>query len=105
MPVVVVRRDNSPRVTKPETTSVGIPGIAHAMRYAVTEMGVGRGARTLHAMNQADGFDCPGCAWPDPDATERSIAEFCENGAKADGLGGDDASASTRDFFAAHSVE
>ena len=27
------------------------------------------------------GFDCPGCAWPEPDR-ERSHAEFCENGAK-----------------------
>ena len=34
------------------------------------------------AINQKDGFDCPGCAWPEPDG-ERSHAEFCENGAKA----------------------
>ena len=35
-------------------------------------------------MNQADGFDCPGCAWPDPaEPGERSSFEFCENGAKA----------------------
>ena len=32
-------------------------------------------------MNQPDGFDCPGCAWPDPKHT--SSFEFCENGAKA----------------------
>lgn len=39
------------------------------------------GARTLLAANQPDGFDCPGCAWPDRDHT--STFEFCENGAKA----------------------
>ncbi|MDQ3133545.1 MAG: FdhF/YdeP family oxidoreductase, partial [Acidobacteriota bacterium] len=33
-------------------------------------------------VNQRSGFDCPGCAWPEPDG-ERSMAEFCENGAKA----------------------
>jgi molybdopterin-dependent oxidoreductase alpha subunit len=38
------------------------------------------GASLLHA-NQPDGFDCPGCAWPDPKHT--SSFEFCENGAKA----------------------
>ncbi|HKR02650.1 MAG TPA: FdhF/YdeP family oxidoreductase, partial [Pyrinomonadaceae bacterium] len=38
--------------------------------------------KTLLAVNQKDGFDCPGCAWPEPDG-ERSHAEFCENGAKA----------------------
>ena len=38
-------------------------------------------------MNQPHGFDCPGCAWPDPKHT--SSFEFCENGAKAVDLGGD----------------
>ena len=33
-------------------------------------------------MNSFGGFDCPGCAWPDPD-DERTAFEFCENGAKA----------------------
>src|SRR3569833_3990724 len=32
-------------------------------------------------MNQQEGFDCPGCAWPEP--TKRDTFEFCENGAKA----------------------
>lgn len=40
-----------------------------------------RGTRTLRQVNQAGGFDCPGCAWPEPDR-ERSHAEFCENGVK-----------------------
>ena len=40
-----------------------------------------RGVRTLLKLNQQGGFDCPGCAWPEPDG-ERSHAEFCENGAK-----------------------
>ena len=39
------------------------------------------GAKTLLSANQPDGFDCPGCAWPDRDHT--STFEFCENGAKA----------------------
>src|SRR5262245_61594437 len=34
-------------------------------------------------MNQVGGFDCPGCAWPEPKAGERARFEFCENGAKA----------------------
>ena len=38
--------------------------------------------RVLGPMNQTDGFDCPGCAWPDPDDRAR-LTEFCENGAKA----------------------
>jgi molybdopterin-dependent oxidoreductase alpha subunit len=43
--------------------------------------GLTRALRVLGRVNQSHGFDCPGCAWPDPE--ERSFAEFCENGAKA----------------------
>ena len=46
-------------------------------------MGPVRTAQTLLKLNQADGFDCMSCAWPDPDAEHRHAAEFCENGAKA----------------------
>ncbi|GAB3258557.1 FdhF/YdeP family oxidoreductase [Chitinimonas naiadis] len=42
---------------------------------------VGRGVTTLLHANQPDGFDCPGCAWPDKN--HHSTFEFCENGAKA----------------------
>jgi molybdopterin-dependent oxidoreductase alpha subunit len=45
-------------------------------------MGPTRTVRTLRLLNQREGFDCPGCAWPDP-LGHRKIAEFCENGAKA----------------------
>lgn len=52
-----------------------------AARFAFNEMGVVRGARTLLQVNQPNGIDCPGCAWPEPDQ-ERSHFEFCEEGAK-----------------------
>ena len=45
-------------------------------------MGVRRSFQTLLKINQKDGFDCPSCAWPDPDGDSK-MAEFCENGAKA----------------------
>src|SRR6478672_8174137 len=57
--------------------------------------------RGLLAMNQPHGFDCPGCAWPDPKHT--SSFEFCENGAKAvawEATG----KRCTPEFFAAHRV-
>jgi molybdopterin-dependent oxidoreductase alpha subunit len=62
--------------------SGGLGAVWSATKHIVREAGVVRGARTLLKVNQKDGFDCPGCAWPDPDG-ERSHAEFCENGAKA----------------------
>ncbi|HEY0276609.1 MAG TPA: molybdopterin-dependent oxidoreductase, partial [Paenirhodobacter sp.] len=59
------------------------------------------GARTLLHANQPDGFDCPGCAWGDPE--HGSSFEFCENGVKAVSW---EATAKRvgPDFFAAHSV-
>src|SRR6201997_3590161 len=58
-------------------------------------------AKTLLSANQPDGFDCPGCAWPD--RNHASTFEFCENGAKAVAA---EATARrvTREFFAQHSV-
>lgn len=64
-----------------EGAAAGPGAVYHAMRHAVNEMGVIRSAQTLLSVNQKSGFDCPGCAWPDPE--HRATAEFCENGAKA----------------------
>src|ERR1700682_4328028 len=59
----------------------GVSAVVEAMKSAWGEMGPVRGTRTLLKLNQLGGFDCPGCAWPEPDK-ERSPAEVCENGAK-----------------------
>ena len=57
--------------------------------------------RGLLGMNQPHGFDCPGCAWPDPKHT--SPFEFCENGAKAVAWEAT-AKRTTPEFFSAHTV-
>jgi molybdopterin-dependent oxidoreductase alpha subunit len=71
------------RVSAPRKSAAGLPGIAESMEYALAEMGPERSLQTLLKLNHVDGFDCPSCAWPDPDPEHRKIAEFCENGAKA----------------------
>jgi len=60
-----------------------------------------KGALTLRRINQPDGFDCPGCAWPDPKHT--SSFEYCENGGKAVAWEAT-SKRCTPEFFAAHSV-
>jgi molybdopterin-dependent oxidoreductase alpha subunit len=65
-------------------------------------MGAKRSLKTLLAVNQKDGFDCPSCAWPDPDG-HRKMAEFCENGAKAVAAEATTARV-TPAFFATHSI-
>jgi molybdopterin-dependent oxidoreductase alpha subunit len=92
---------DTPKVGKRKTSAVGVPAIAHSMQYALAEMGPLRSAQTLLRMNHVDGFDCPSCAWPDPD--RRSAAEFCENGAKAVAWEATRKRVG-RDFFAANSI-
>jgi len=61
----------------------GLTAVGVALQHVQREMGTLRGFKLLSKLNQHDGFDCPGCAWPDPDKERSSIAEYCENGAKA----------------------
>ncbi|MFE0027657.1 FdhF/YdeP family oxidoreductase [Amycolatopsis sp. NPDC059021] len=92
---------------KPKGYAAGIPGVAVSLVRGVEQMGAGRTVRTLRLLNQREGFDCPGCAWPEPreaDGEHRKLAEFCENGAKAVA---EEATKRRvgREFFATHSVE
>ena len=91
------------KITNPKPYAAGKEGIAAAMKHSFKEMGVFRAMSTLLHMNQKDGFDCPSCAWPDPEKPSR-IGEYCENGAKALA---DEATRSTigAGFFAKYSVE
>ncbi len=59
----------------------GLDAVVSTVRRSLRELGLRRGLDVLSEVNQVRGFDCPGCAWPDPDV--RAATEFCENGAKA----------------------
>jgi molybdopterin-dependent oxidoreductase alpha subunit len=71
------------KLTKPASYAAGVTGIKVALDHAIGEMGAIRAFQTLAKMNQKGGFDCPGCAWPDPDDKRSVLGEYCENGAKA----------------------
>jgi molybdopterin-dependent oxidoreductase alpha subunit len=88
-------------VTDPKTWAAGVPAVFHALKYSLEENNAGRTALTLLNINQVNGFDCPGCAWPE--GKHRHANEYCENGAKHVN---DEATTRrvTREFFASHSV-
>ena len=65
------------------TSAVGAKAIKSALKHIKDEVGIIKGIGLLKNLNQKFGFDCPGCAWPDPDAKRSFLAEYCENGAKA----------------------
>ncbi|WP_127360835.1 FdhF/YdeP family oxidoreductase [Actinacidiphila soli] len=92
---------DAPEVSAPKHAAAGLPAVGHSLRIAQQQMGVRRTALTLLKVNQKNGFDCPGCAWPEPG--HRHTAEFCENGAKAVA---EEATLRrvTPDFFAEHPV-
>ena len=71
-----------PDLNPPKNSAAGIPAVISTMKYGIRNMGVINSITKLSKVNDFHGFDCPGCAWPDPDS-HRSFAEFCENGAKA----------------------
>ncbi|CAM3118327.1 FdhF/YdeP family oxidoreductase [Corallococcus sp. ZKHCc1 1396] len=70
-----------PDVGDVKTVAGGASAVLHALKHVLGEAGPWRGGKLLWKINQTDGFDCPGCAWPDP--SHRSANEYCENGAKA----------------------
>jgi len=91
------------KIGPPKSVAAGIPGVLAAASHMLSEMNPVRGMQALLKLNQKDGYDCPGCAWPDPDDDRSAIAEYCENGAKAIAE-----EATTKklnaDFFKKHSV-
>ena len=68
-------------VEPPERWAAGIPAVAVSIRRTVGQAGLRNTVASLRVINQTEGFDCPGCAWPEP--TPRHRVEFCEQGAKA----------------------
>lgn len=70
------------KIRKPKQVAAGIQGVVKSFRIGLAEAGISRTIKTMRTVNRFDGYDCPGCAWPDPDH-HRSGFEFCENGAKA----------------------
>lgn len=70
------------RLSKTKDKAAGVPAVTNSLRHVYGSSGMLRGTAALLKLNQWEGFDCPSCAWPDPEE-HRSTFEFCENGAKA----------------------
>ena len=86
----------------PPASAGGLGAITATVAHLRDNHALLRGGRALFALNQKEGFDCPGCAWPEP-AEHRSDFEFCENGAKAVAWEATSRRADAA-FFARHSV-
>tara|TARA_R110002049_G_scaffold246227_1_gene420226 strand:- start:10040 stop:12337 length:2298 start_codon:yes stop_codon:yes gene_type:complete len=67
----------------PPKNSAGIDSIKSALSHAIKYTNPVDAFKLSLKINQKKGFDCPGCAWPDPDDERSSLGEYCENGIKA----------------------
>jgi len=75
--------ENDLKVSPPKKSAAGLEAVVVALERGVAQAGVTRTAQALLRLNQVNGTDCPGCAWPETITGKRKTAEFCENGAKA----------------------
>ncbi|MET0332072.1 MAG: FdhF/YdeP family oxidoreductase, partial [Dyella sp.] len=90
-----------PGVDKYAGAAGGWGALGAVARALKGQMVIGRNTAALRRVNQPDGFDCPGCAWPDP--KHNATFEFCENGAKAVSWEAT-AKRTTPEFFAEHTL-
>ncbi|MGA1237957.1 MAG: FdhF/YdeP family oxidoreductase [Limisphaerales bacterium] len=93
--------EGSVKKNRSSKSAGGWPALASSMKFVVDSKDIPKSLRALRSVNQPDGFDCPGCAWPDPG--EPSLTEFCENGVKAVAAE-TTAGRVNREFFASHPV-
>ncbi|WP_207510600.1 FdhF/YdeP family oxidoreductase [Longitalea luteola] len=95
--------DKKLKVGQVKRSAAGLPAIVETVKQVVGEAGLTRGWKALAHLNKKDGYDCPGCAWPDPDDERSALGEYCENGAKAIA---EEATLKklTPEFFAQHNV-
>ncbi|WP_179019838.1 FdhF/YdeP family oxidoreductase [Winogradskyella forsetii] len=67
----------------PPKNSVGFGAIKSVVGHVFRYMKLSDAVKISTTLNQKGGFDCPGCAWPDPDDERSALGEYCENGMKA----------------------
>jgi molybdopterin-dependent oxidoreductase alpha subunit len=91
------------KLDKPKNLAAGWPALVVSAQHVLRETEPLRALKTLFKLNQKDGFDCPGCAWPDPDDHRSSVGEYCENGVKAIAEELDKRKADAQ-FFSQHSI-
>jgi molybdopterin-dependent oxidoreductase alpha subunit len=71
------------KLKAPKENVAGIGSLIAVTAQVSKYMKTGEAIKLAANLNQKGGFDCPGCAWPDPDDDRATLSEYCENGIKA----------------------
>ena len=54
------------RKGNPAKKAAGMKAVVESAKHIIKEAGAARGLKALNQLNKKNGFDCPSCAWPDP---------------------------------------
>ena len=85
---------NVPHVAERDRSAAGFHAISETVKFAAKH-GPLRSLAALTVVNQKGGFDCPSCAWPDPDG-DRQRGRVLRERRQGGRVGGDRASGSAR---------
>lgn len=77
-----MKKDKNLIINHPSKSAAGIKAVYISLQQILSRMSVKNSFKVLSKLNQKEGIDCPGCAWPDPSHRSK-LGEFCENGVKA----------------------
>ena len=97
-----MKQEEHLQISEPPKYAAGMKAVKIALGNIFHVMPKGKAFHVLNRLNQKEGVDCPGCAWPDP-AHRSKLGEYCENGVKAIAEEAMSARANP-DFFAKYSV-
>ncbi len=77
-----MKEDKQLSIKTPPSSAAGMKAVTIALKNIFKVMSVRKSFKVLNKLNQKEGVDCPGCAWPDPKHRSK-LGEYCENGVKA----------------------
>lgn len=90
------------KISKQANSAAGFKAVYISLQQIFSRMSVKNSFKVLNKLNQKEGVDCPGCAWPDPSHRSK-LGEYCENGVKAIAEEAMEAVADPK-FFSKHSI-
>lgn len=91
------------KIEEQAKSAAGMKAVIISLKQIFGVMPKGKAFKVLNKLNQKNGVDCPGCAWPDPDHRSK-LGEYCENGVKAIAEEAMEQTAGP-EFFAKHSID
>ena len=66
-PTLPIEEEKDIRIGTPSDVAAGATAVVSAFKHGLGQMKLTACTKSFLNLNQTEGFDCPSCAWPDPD--------------------------------------